>query len=320
MKTIRVWKLDCRSISSLAIAMTIAVSYQTNPAVARLDRDIDAKSALFSDTSKAVLVQNPSASPNNPVITPNNSNPIIETTGSDDRLDSQLLKKAVLTFYQSNRIQSKSKMTFDFNASGIKGQINVNMTTIVETGGKFNSQVIFANPQSAPIKFNIISNGQKVWIYRPDKRVYRQTSIAKFDKERFWVGISAAFFSMIAEKDRLNLIDGADSTFDSNLSAMLKAPQIKDFKGERVLVEDRSLYAFSSLFLGNYKFTGIVQPDTGVLAQLEMSGMSDDMNILVKERIDSWKSIASIDKKTFTFSPPKGVRQVKTLSIMPFGK
>jgi outer membrane lipoprotein-sorting protein len=323
MKTTIAWKLDRRSIFCMTVATTIAISSQVNLAVARLDKNVAARIDRETIAPSTIHAQNPAASPSNPVITPNNSNTIIEqreTTGSDEQTDLKLLKKALQTFYQSNRIQSRSNMAFDFSASGIKGQVNVNMTTVVENGDKFNSQVIFANPQSVPIKFNIISNGKKVWIYRPDKRIYRETTLAKFNNERFWVGISVWFFSMISEKDRLNLINNAELTSASSLGAVLKAPQIKEFKGERVLVDDRSLYAFSSLLVGNYKFTSIVQPDTGALSSLEMSGTADGMNILLKEKIESWKSITSIDKKTFTFSPPKGVKRVKTLSIMPFGK
>jgi outer membrane lipoprotein-sorting protein len=323
MKTNIAWKLDCRSVLNVAIATTIAFSYEVNVAGASFSRDTAVKIDSFSDSPSRIQAQNPSASPNNPVSTPNNSNTIIEQpekTGSSEQPDLKLLKKAVQAFYQNNRIQSKSSMTFDFSASGFKGQVNVNMATVVETGGKFNAQIIFVNPQSVPIKFNIISNGKKVWIYRPDKRVFRETTLAKFDNERFWVGMSAMFFSMISEKDRLNLINNAELTSASSLGAILKAPQIKDFKGDRVLVDDRSLYAFSSLLVGNYKFTSIVQPDTGALARLELSGMADGVNVLLKEKIESWKSIASIDKKTFTFSPPKGVKRVKTLLIMPFGK
>jgi outer membrane lipoprotein-sorting protein len=316
MKTIITWKLDCRSIFNIAIATTIALSYRVNFAAACLGKDTTVKIDRFSGAPIALQVQNPS-------VEPNNSNPIIEqreTTGANRQPDLNLFKRSVQTFFQSNRIQSKSNMTFDFSASGVKGQINVNITTVAETGSKFNSQVIFTNSQSIPMKFNIISNGKKVWVYRPDKRVYRETSLAKFEKERYWVGIAAAWFSAIAEKDRLKLLNNNDSTFDRDLSTALKSPQFKEFRGNSLLVNDRFLYAFSNSFRDSGKLTAIVQPDTGELVQLEMSGMSNDVKILFKEKIESWERITSIDKKTFIFSPPKGVKRVETLSIMPFGK
>jgi outer membrane lipoprotein-sorting protein len=317
------YKFDCSSMLNMAIATTIAFSYQINFATAQLDEDTTTKIEKRSIAPSTIHARNPPTKPNNLVLTPTDPNPIIEqreTTDSAEKPDLNLLKKAVRTFYQSNRVQSKSNMTFDFSSAGMKGQIDVKTTTVAETGGKFNSQVVFVNPQSKPIQFNIVSNGQKVWVYRPDKRVYQETSIAKFEKERFWVGMSAAWISMITEKDRLRLLNDPDSTFDSNLSTALKAPQLKDFKGERVLVDDRFLYAFSSLLIGNIKFTGFVQPDTGAIAQFEMNVTVDGMKVILREKIESWQPITSIDKKTFTFSPPKGVKRVKILSIMPFGK
>ena len=211
----------------------------------------------------AIQAQNAPTTPNYSVTTPSNSGSIIEqkeTTDSAEQPDFKLLKKALLVFYQSNRIQVNSDTALDISASGIKAQINMTMATVVETGNKFNSQIIFTNPQSTPIKFMVISNGQKVWIYRPDKRVYRETTLAKFDKERFLVGMSATIFSKIPEKDRLSLVGNTDPIDDNSLGGIFKSLPVKDIKGERVQIEDRSLYAFSVPAPGDFKFTGIVRP------------------------------------------------------------
>ncbi len=231
-------------------------------------------------------------------------------------LDVNLFKKAILMFYQNSRITNTSEMVVDFNSPGMTGQIVTTANTIAETGGKFNSEITFARPKADSIKYSVISNGKKVWIYRPDKKIYRETTLSKFNSDQYLVGMSAALFSMISERDRRKLIENYDAS-DSYINTIIKAPQMRDVKGEQIRVDGKNSYAFSIPIPGRYKVKCIVDPKNGELSQMELSGDANGMAVNMKEKIKS-RNYATTDRQEFIFHPPQGVKRVKSLSIMPF--
>jgi outer membrane lipoprotein-sorting protein len=230
--------------------------------------------------------------------------------------DVNLFKKAILIFYQNSRINNTSEMIFDFNSPGMTGQIVTTANTIAETGGKFNSEITFARPKADSIKYLVISNGKKVWIYRPDKQIYRETTLPKFNRDKYLVGMSAALFSMISERDRRKLIENYDAR-DSYINTIIKAPQMRDVKGEQIRVDGKNFYAFSIPIPGAYKVKCIVDPKNGELSQMEVTGNTKGMTVNMKEKIKS-RNYATTDRQEFIFHPPQGVKRVKSLSIMPF--
>lgn len=228
--------------------------------------------------------------------------------------DFNLLKKAILKFYQTSYTSTTSDLSIEFDAPEMKGEVSTTISTISGTGGRFNSQITFGRPQSTQIVYSIISNGKKVWIYRPDQRIYKETTLDKFENEKYLIGISSVIFSMISEKDRIRLTKNYDDNQNQLISAIANNPV---FQGAETQVDGKLLYIFSFITEKDTKCSVFIERVSGNLSRIQISGKRKNVNINIQEKIKSWSPSYPNIQTDFSFIPPKGVRRVNSLPIMP---
>ncbi len=256
--------------------------------------------------------------PASPTPTPQ-SQPAAPVPSTATTPDLSLLSKAVGVFWQTDRAETKSQMTIDVAADGTKIKMYAQIETIAQIGNKFVTKITFAAPgESTKSTYKIISNGKKVWIYRPDSRQYMETTFAKFNdsSDSFWIGTSSFLFTSLNEAERRDMV----GTFgDRNILATVLKGQSGDLQGRNQQLDGEELYNYSyENKTENWTFNGLIQPQTGVLKQIEIAGKSKGMTFSISDKIISRNSQPSISTKTFKFSPPKGVKKVKLLEIDPF--
>jgi hypothetical protein len=234
--------------------------------------------------------------------------------------DLSLLSKAVGAFWQTDRVETKSQMTIDVAANGTKIEMYAQIETIAQIGNKFATKLTFGSPgQPSKSTYRIISNGKKVWIYRPDRRQYMETTLDKFNSgsDSFWIGMSTFLFVSLNETERRDMISGLNS--DRNLLTALFKEQSGDLQGRKKQLDGREVYEYSyENKKDNWTFNGLVQPQTGAIEQIEIAGKTQGMNFSLADKIISRNTQPTISKKTFMFSPPKGVKKVKSLEVDPF--
>jgi outer membrane lipoprotein-sorting protein len=234
--------------------------------------------------------------------------------------DLSLLSKAVGVFWQTDRVETKSQMTIDVAADGTNIKMYAQIETIAQTGNKFVTKLTFTSPgESRKSTYKIISNGQKVWIYRLDRRQYMETTFAKFNagSDSFWIGTSAFLFTSLSETERREMVNTLGG--DRNIIATLLKGQTGDLQGRKQQLDGEELYNYSYENKSeSWTFNGLVQPQTGALKQIEIAGKTQGMNFSIADKIISRNTQPSISSKTFRFSPPKGVKKVKSLEIDPF--
>ena len=234
--------------------------------------------------------------------------------------DLSLLSRAVGLFWQTDRAETKSQMTIDVAAAGTKIKMYAQIETIAQTGNKFVTKLTFTSPgESTESTYKIISNGKKVWIYRPDRRQYMETTFAKFNdsSDSFWIGTSSFLFTSLNETERREMVSTLGS--DRNILTTLLKGQTGDLQGQKQQLDGEELYNY---FYENKKdewiFNGLVQPQTGLLKQIQIAGKTQGMNFSIADKIISRNTQPTISTKTFRFSPPRGVKKVKSLEIDPF--
>jgi outer membrane lipoprotein-sorting protein len=287
--------------------------------------------ALVSLTGNA-QAQLPSASPTIPPVQPQpngspsplpSSTPTPTTTPttapSTSNLDLKLLSKAVGTFWQGNRSQTRSQivMTIRGKAADAKSvQINAISNTIAQTGDKFRSKLTVSKAGSpSKLNYTIVGNGQNVWVYHPAKRQYAKYTFSAFKSEYYstLIGLSSVFFVSMPEETRKQIV----ATLKTNSNPLSSLPQadIKNLQGSNRLVDGQNLYVYSyDNKEEKLSFNGLVQPETGILKQIEFVSNDERVDLKLTEKILSHTTSNNTSSQPFRFIPPRGTKQVKSVS------
>ncbi len=271
--------------------------------------------SLLIGLTATTQAQVPPASPT----LPPQSQPASPLPSTANTPDLSLLSKAVGVFWQTDRAETKSQMAIDVTIDGASIKMNAQIETIAQTGNKFVTNLTFTSP-GASIKstYKIVSNGKKVWLYAPARRQYIETTFAKFNdsSDSFWIGTSSFLFTTLNETERREMIG---SLGDRDLLTTLLKGQTGDLQGRKLQLDGEELYNYSyENKVQNWTFNGLIQPQTGLIKQIEIAGKTEGMNFSITDKIISRNTQPTISSKTFRFSPPKGVKKVKVLELNPF--
>lgn len=253
--------------------------------------------------------------PSTPAPTPTQNPSTLPTAATPDF---NLLGKAMGLFWQGNRAQIDSQIVMTLQRKGTKAdpiQINATVKTIAQTGEQFRSELTVSRSGSpTKITYSIVCDGKNVWMYRPDKRQYAQTTFAEFTPQfhSLLVGLSTVFFVSMPESGRKAIV--ADIAAGGNPVKSLPPSQTANLQGNLRQVEGQNLYVYTFDNKGDgSSFSGYVQPETGILKQIEFVNNTAEGEIRVVEKITSHKTIKNISPKTFRFSPPPRTKKVQSL-------
>jgi outer membrane lipoprotein-sorting protein len=265
----------------------------------------------------------PSVSPQ-PSVAPQPSTAPQPATSTEP--DLTLLGKVLGAFLRTNKARTESQIVMKLQGKDGDVEIYARSKTVAKTSGEFRSELTFAQPGQPPTaSYTIVSNGSKVWIYRPDRRQYSQTTAAKFQAQpySYLVGLSTIFFLSVTEANRRD-INAALAVSPSFLTSLPKE-QMKDLQGSMRQVDGEELYAYSyENKTENWSFNSLVNPQTGIIKQIEFTGKLDakdgGTNFTLTEKIIERNSQPTIANSLFKFSPPKGTKKVKSVDIDLIGR
>ncbi len=292
--------------------------------------------AALVSLSGAAQAQLPSASPSLPPTQPTPSispSPTPTTTPTPTptpsavpsgtpavtTVDLKLLSKAIGIFWQGSRAQGESQLVMTIQGKTTNTKlvtINATSKTIAQTGDKFRSELTVSKAGSpSKLTYTIVGNGQTVWVYRPDKRQYAQYTFSAFKSEYYstLIGLSSVFFVSMPETTRKQITAGLAT--DNNPLSSIPQSEIKSLQGSNRLVDGQNLYVYSyDNKEEKLAFSGFVQPETGVLKQIEFVSNDERGDLKITEKILSHKTSNNTTSQTFRFSPPRGAKKVKSVS------
>jgi outer membrane lipoprotein-sorting protein len=253
-----------------------------------------------------------------PTTTPTTT-PAPSATPSATTPELKLLGKAIGLFWQGNRAQTESQIVMTYQRKGTKAapvQINATIKTIAQTEDQFRSELTITRSGSpATITYSILCDGQTVWMYRPDKRQYSQSTFAEFKPQPYslLVGLSTVFFVSMSEPGRKAVV--ADLATGTNPLKSLTASQAANFKSSIVKFEGQNLRAYTfDNQAEKSNFSGFVQPETGILKRVEFVSNTPEAEIKIVEKIINHTTTSDPSIKTFRFSPPPGVKKVQSVA------
>jgi outer membrane lipoprotein-sorting protein len=263
----------------------------------------------------------PTPTPSIPSPAPSPSTKPADPPPSNTKPDLSLLSKALKTFWQTNKFQSESEMILDGKIAGTEFKIGIRTKTIAQLGNKFRAEIILDSGDTvAPEKYQVISDGKKVWIYQPDRKKYARTTWTKFsEKQNFIFGFAALIFNQLSEAERQKAIS---NELPQALSMMMNSNESKDFTGYPMEVDGKQLYAYSydgtNIPSMGIKMIALVEPSSGNLKEMRVFGRNNGVDFLITEKIFSRTNQVKIPANTFIFSPPRGTKRIKNLPIGTF--
>ncbi|BAZ14914.1 hypothetical protein NIES4071_67840 [Calothrix sp. NIES-4071] len=242
------------------------------------------------------------------------------TATTPSRLDLPLLIKTGETFFKGNNYQTVSQMQLKGTNQGTDITFNIQTKTIVDSTNKFRSEIAFTQ-DGKPSKESavVISDGKQVYIYRPDLQQYAIIPSQAFNKsnDSFLIGLSSSFFLEFADNMGKYIASGALSQPD--VIQQISAAANEAIQGETRSLEGKEIYVYSfNDPKQGYTLSAFVNPQLANLEQMQIVGKDDGLDIAIIEKIQQRTEVKNLAPQTFIFTPPRGAKKVKSLSISPF--
>jgi outer membrane lipoprotein-sorting protein len=292
-------KLLSSTIFSTTLATIVAIASAT---IAQPVEPLPRSSPSTLPTSKPSLPVTPTVIP-----TPATVKPEIKP-------DLKLLSKAAGVFWQTDRAETISQTRFYGTRDGVKIDISAQLQTIAQTGNKFRSKLTFI-PLGSTVKttYLIVSNGLDVWIYQPERQIYTKTSVAALARDRFWIGVSSAFFTGVSEPNRQDLIASLGTNRD--FATSMTPSELKDLR--QVNRQEAGINLSTYLLdMKSFRVEITLSPENAKLQKIEFISEDPKLDLMFSETIIKRSSQVNITSQTFTFTPPTGAKKVKSIKII----
>lgn len=233
------------------------------------------------------------------------------------KLDLPLLSKATAAFVQGDRYRTESEIRVKATSGGTDVTSLAKVTTLVQAPNQFRAEIAFPSDSGKEVKSIVISDGKRVWMYRPDLKQYAVTSFAKFDDldDYFWIGMSSYWYLRVPVDVRKPIASGALA--DPQVLKELGMTETSPLKGSSQILDGRSLYSYEFTDKEGFTISALVEPTTAELKQIRLTGKAEGFNVDIAERILSRTANPTIATSTFKFTPPSGAKLVKSVAIGP---
>lgn len=233
------------------------------------------------------------------------------------KVDLTLLAKASAVFVQSDRYQTDSEIRVKATSGGTDVTSLAKVTTVVQAPNKFRAEITFPTDAGKTVTSRVISDGKRIWLYRPDLQQYAITSVEKFDdlNDYYWVGISSYWYSTVTPDVRKLFASG--TLADPQVLKELGITDTLPLKGASQTLDGRSLYRYEFTDKEGFTISALIEPATAEFKQIRLNGKSDGFNVDIIEHILSRTPNPAITADTFKFTPPSGAKLVKSVEIGP---
>jgi outer membrane lipoprotein-sorting protein len=249
------------------------------------------------------LITKANAQPTPPPPTENSNTPDRSTLEPDIETLATALEKF---FLQANyQTESQTSLTFSFASSPDNKITMMSQNKIISVAPDlFRAELNFipVDGSSGTKKYLVVSNGETVWIYRPDLKQYSTYTYQNFNASNqvLWLGLSS--------------ILGSPTQAD-----------IEEIRQDRGLKKSIEKLAGKDHFVYEYfnqenqtTMIMVVNPEDRELKELRVATKEQDMDILMQEKFTSRLKYTDSDRNLFNFVPPQGTKQVTDLEIDPF--
>jgi len=237
-------------------------------------------------------------------------------------VDLTLLKQALAPLASAGLLQSHSTLQMSGSKQGISFTFHEQVSAVAKRPGKFRAEITqYAANDSPQSRLLVVSDGLKVWTYRPDVRQYSIKSAKAFHEandDMTATGLAMGGFFLGEGHDLAQGLQGI--TKQTNAQALKTLSDLGITVSERtegIDGEDDYVYRLTLGKQGTaYRFA--ISPETLTLRGMELTGRQNGVTMTLHETITALSKPTTIAKTAFHFTPPAGASRVATLSANPF--
>ncbi len=236
--------------------------------------------------------------------------------------DLTLLRQSLALLASTGPLQSTSTMQMSGSKQGISFTFREQVSIIAKQPGKFRAEITqYAADNSPQAHLLVVSDGLKVWTYRPGTNQYSVRSFKAFhdaNDDMTALGLAMGGFFLGEGHDlAVGLQSITKDTTPLTLKELAKNGVVATQRTEGVDGEDDYVYRLALVNQGiTYRF--VINPHTAVLRQIELSGKQNGVTMAFRETIATLGKPESIAKAAFRFVPPAGAVKIAVLSVDPF--
>jgi len=238
------------------------------------------------------------------------------------------LVKATSKLLGQQRYQIESEIELTLNLPDAPLLSNAQISTTVTAPNKVQAEItLVAENGKSDQKYQVVSNGIKVWIYDQQQNQYSVSEYKQFIKSQsgLAVGILSNFY--------LKTLHGVNnSTIASRTMAQLPPDRLLryfqrftniDLQNIVIRTEQLSAQTYNVYDINaadqSYQITTYVNPLSADIERIDLAGKKDDLEITVTEQIIKQSIPATIAVDVFNFVPPEDAEQVtEQIAIAPF--
>ena len=236
--------------------------------------------------------------------------------------DLTLLRQSLALLASTGPLQSTSTMQMSGSKQGISFTFREQVSIIAKQPGKFRAEITqYAADNSPQAHLLVVSDGLKVWTYRPGTNQYSVRSSKSFhdaNDDMTALGLAMGGFFLGEGHDlAVGLQNITKDTTPLTLKELAKNGVVATQRTEGVDGEDDYVYRLALVNQGiTYRF--VINPHTAVLRQIELSGKQNGVTMAFRETIATLGKPGSIAKTAFRFVPPAGAVKIAAISVDPF--
>ena len=237
-------------------------------------------------------------------------------------LDLLLLKQALAPVAANGVLQSRSTIQMTGSKQGVSFTFREQAGIIAKRPGKFRADVTQLAADGTPQRrLVVISDGVKVWTFRPGMRQYTVTSAKTFhaaNNDMTALGLAQGGFFLGDGHDMAKGLQAITKESSPQALQMLAGMGI-GLTGRVMSVDGQDEFVYRMVLSRqglSYQF--FIDPATAALKRIELTGKQNGVSLEFWETVGELKVPATVAKTTFQFSPPTNAVKVASLSVDPF--
>ena len=236
--------------------------------------------------------------------------------------DLTLLKQALAPLAGDGLLQSLSNLQLTGSKQGVSFTFHETARVVAKRPDKFRAYVTQYTAEGAPVRrLVIISDGKKVWTYRPGTRQYCVAPAKAFhagNNDMTALGLVQGGFFLGEGHEMAQGFAAITQENGSQVLTMLNGLGIRlTSRPEPAGGEGDTVYRMVLTRQGiAYRF--FIDPATAHLRRVELSGYQNGVVIMFREKVGEMETPAEVAKTTFAFTPPPGAARVSSMPVDPF--
>lgn len=232
------------------------------------------------------------------------------------------LKKALAPLASRGLLEAQSSFQMTGSRGGATSTFRQTAHILARRDGRFRAELSPTGEDGTPRpKLLVVSDGKRVWTYRPGLRAYSVVTRQAFEDANDDVTALGLLVGSFFLGDGYDLSEGFRDITPKNSGAVLEgladAGVILTAKAQSVGGVDYFVYRML-LQKQDLSYLFYVDSQTNTLRRIDLSGKTRGIQIAFQEKLTTLRVPVSVPASTFLWTPPPGTKKSAAVMVDPF--